>query len=57
MFSYDGDFYCIDCLPEGLTGEDLDPIDQDADLICCVCGFEQETTHIEEDDDDQSNLD
>ena len=39
---YDGDVYCVVCLPDGVTTEDADPIFADSEWasvpVCCECG-------------------
>ena len=45
---FDGDIYCIGCLPDGVNVEsdDVHPIfaDNECDhaLVCCVCGTEHD---------------
>lgn len=46
--TYDGDVYCVGCLPDGVTEEDEEvcPIfasdEWDSTPVCCVCGEEHD---------------
>ena len=61
---YDGDFYCVECLPAGVDddSEEVDPIFASAELnsapTCCVCGAEHDyMTILDEDDKPQGETD
>lgn len=46
--AYDGDVYCVDCLPTGINVDDehVVPIFADTEVeepqVCCECGFEHD---------------
>ena len=54
--TYDADIYCLDCLPDGVSGdsEDVSPIfagsEWDYLPVCCVCGTEHDYVSILADD-------
>ena len=43
---FESEIYCNECLPEGVTVNDADPIFADAEWdifpVCCDCGYEHD---------------
>jgi len=47
---YDGDIYCVECLPKGVSVEDAYPIFADSEWeiapVCCSCGYVHDYVNI-----------
>ena len=49
---YDGDYYCNDCLPDGISvnDDDVSPVFASAEVesypVCCECGEEHEYMNL-----------
>lgn len=43
---YDGDIYCIGCLPDNIIADNVYPIFADSEWdyipVCCECGYEHD---------------